>query len=111
MVTETLDILKVAGGFYKTLFRKDSQRACSLNNDFFSAEEKLSPNESETPQAPFSEEEIKKSVFDTYADGAPGPDGIPFFFYQHFWDLIKHDLIEMFDDFHKGKIDICIYIG
>lgn len=28
------------------------------------------------------------------------------FFYHKFWDLIKKDLVDMFEDFHKGKIDI-----
>jgi hypothetical protein len=27
-------------------------------------------------------------------------------FYQRFWDVIKLDLIEMFDDFHKGELDL-----
>ena len=28
-----------------------------------------------------------------------------FFFYQHFWDLIKDDLVAMFNEFHKGELD------
>lgn len=52
--------------------------------------------------APFTEEEIKNVVFSCYAEGAPGPDGLPFLFYQKFWDLVKGDLVSMFEDFHKG---------
>ena len=29
-------------------------------------------------EAPFSEEEVKKAIFGSYSDGAPGPDGLPF---------------------------------
>jgi hypothetical protein len=29
--------------------------------------------------AEFSEKEVKEAVFGSYADGAPGPDGFPFF--------------------------------
>ena len=36
----------------------------------------------------FSEEEIQKAVFGSYADGAPGPDGLSFLFYQQFWDVV-----------------------
>jgi hypothetical protein len=31
---------------------------------------------------------------------AAGPDGIPVEFYQHRWDIIKLDMMQMFNDFH-----------
>jgi hypothetical protein len=34
--------------------------------------------------ADFSEKEIRDAVFGSYAEGAPGPDGFSFLFYQHF---------------------------
>jgi hypothetical protein len=37
---------------------------------------------------------------------ASGPDGIPIEFYQHYWDLVKHDVLEMFTDFYEGTLDI-----
>jgi hypothetical protein len=57
-------------------------------------------------EAPFSEEEVMKAIFDSYSDGALGPDGLPFLFYQHFWDMLKDDLMAIFKDFHDGKLDI-----
>jgi hypothetical protein len=45
-------------------------------------------------------------VFESYSDGAPGPDRLSFMFYQRFWDVIKSALIEMFDDFYKGELDL-----
>jgi hypothetical protein len=38
---------------------------------------------------PFFEEEIKEAIFSSYAEGAPGPDGLSFLFYQKFWEVIK----------------------
>lgn len=38
---------------------------------------------------------------------AAGPDKIPIEFYQVCWDIVKHDIMQLFDDFHKGKVDIC----
>lgn len=32
----------------------------------------------------------------------------PSFFYQKFWDIIKKDVIAMFDEFYKGKLHIYI---
>lgn len=37
---------------------------------------------------------------------AAGPDSIPIEFYQTCWDIIKQDIIEIFYDFHKGKLDV-----
>jgi hypothetical protein len=56
--------------------------------------------------APFSEEEVRDAVFSCYAEGAPGPDGITFLFYQKFWEVIKHDILSMFKDFHEGELDL-----
>ena len=35
---------------------------------------------------------------------APGPDGFPAEFYQKIWDVIKHDLMNLFNEFHAGSL-------
>ena len=37
---------------------------------------------------------------------AAGPDSIPIEFFQTCWEIIKEDIVELFDDFHKGKLDV-----
>jgi hypothetical protein len=37
---------------------------------------------------------------------AAGPDSIPVEFYKKCWDIIKGDIIEMFNDFHEGRLDV-----
>ena len=37
---------------------------------------------------------------------APGPDGFPAEFYQVFWDVIKEDLMALFQDFHQGTLPL-----
>jgi hypothetical protein len=54
----------------------------------------------------FNENEVKDVVFGSYAEGAPGPDGFSFLFYQHFFELIKGDLMLMFDDWNKNELDL-----
>ena len=106
LVTDTKGMLDVASNFYKNLFRSEERSGVHLNPSFFSDGEKVNTSENDILEAPFSEEEIKRAVFESYSDGAPGPDGVPFFFYQHFWDLVKKDLIAMFEVFHKGELAI-----
>ena len=37
---------------------------------------------------------------------APGPDKFPAEFYQNFWELIKMDLLELFQDMHAGQLEL-----
>ena len=108
-VTEVDEMLKVASDFYKDLFKKENPSGFSLQNIFFSASEKVSPAENELLEAPFSETEVKEAIFSSYPDGAPSSDGIPFLFYQHFWDLVKNDLLDLFQAFHRGELDPATY--
>lgn len=52
----------------------------------------------------FSEKEIRDAVFQMEHNKAPGPDGFPAEFYQFFWETIKADLIQLFVEFHRGKL-------
>lgn len=35
-----------------------------------------------------------------------GPDKIPIEFYQSCWDIIKDDILELFNDFYNGNLDV-----
>ena len=54
--------------------------------------------------APFTEKEIRDAIFDMEHNKATGPDGFPAKFYQHFWEVIKGDLMDMFDDLYIGDL-------
>jgi hypothetical protein len=62
--------------------------------------------ENELFEAPFSENEVREAVFGSYAEGALGPDGFSFLFYQVFWDLIKGDLIKLVRLFEQGGLNL-----
>lgn len=55
---------------------------------------------------PVTLEELKTMIFELKKNKAPGPDGITGEFYMHFWDLVKHDMIDLINDFIKGLINI-----
>lgn len=49
---------------------------------------------------------MKNAIFGSYADGAPGPDGFPFLFYQTFWDVIKADLMKLVNSFWENNLNL-----
>ncbi|XP_020086093.1 uncharacterized protein LOC109708688 [Ananas comosus] len=56
--------------------------------------------------APFTISEVKTAVFSSAPEKAPGPDGLPMLFYQHFWNLIKDDIMGMFNNFYNGLANL-----
>ena len=36
-------------------------------------------------------------------EGAPGPDGIPIFFYKECWDVLGPEVMRVMGDFHAGR--------
>jgi hypothetical protein len=99
-------MLTVATDYYKDLFKWEARPDIRLDQDFFTSEEKVTSEENDSLDCRFTLDEIREAVFGSYADGAPGPDGLSFMFYLHFWDIIKFDLLEMFDDWFENRLDI-----
>jgi hypothetical protein len=56
--------------------------------------------------ASFLEKEVREAIFSSYAEGAPGPDDLPFLFYQNFWDIIKDDMLALVRRFQENKLDL-----
>jgi hypothetical protein len=73
----------IATDFYKNLFGMRINQI-STSNSFWREEEKVTVEENALLTSPLSEEEIKNVIFRSYADGALGPHGFPFLFYQRF---------------------------
>jgi hypothetical protein len=77
-----------------------------LDNSFWADDEKVTQEENEQLEKEISEEEVKKAIDDSYAEGAPCPYGFSFRFYQKFWEVIKGDFMALIRGFEKGEINI-----
>ena len=53
---------------------------------------------------PFSEEEVRLTVFQLNKEKALGPDGFTIVEYQECWNVIKEDLMRVFLEFHTNRI-------
>jgi len=60
----------------------------------------LDAGEASSLELPFEERKVLEVVKDLNRDKAPGPDGFTLAFFQDCWDVIKTDLIGVFQDFH-----------
>jgi hypothetical protein len=64
--------------------------------DFFSEEKNVSPRENIELEQKFTENEIREAVYGSYAEGAPGTDGLPFFVFPNHLENHKRGLVRTF---------------
>ena len=83
--------------YYKGLFGAPEESGITLDESRIDDIPQVSPQENAVLTAPYTEEEIRKAIFQMEHNKAPGPDGFPAEFYQTFWDIIKKDLLELFE--------------
>jgi hypothetical protein len=49
---------------------------------------------------------VQEAIFDMEHNKAPCPDGFLPEFYQNFWNTIKGDLMQMFQDLYAGDLPL-----
>ena len=63
----------------------------------------LNPSQQQQLICPFSEDEVKAAMRGLNNEGAPGPNGIPMFFYKDCWDTVGHKVMEALEEFREGR--------
>ena len=79
VVEDTEGIINFVVDYYKNLFGFSDKLDIDLSEDFWDASDPVSGEQNAFLEADFSESEVKVAVFGSYAEGAPGPDGLSFF--------------------------------
>jgi hypothetical protein len=82
-VESTKDIIGMATEYYRELFKYERRHDIKIAEDFFKEDDKMTKEENEALEIEFTEEEVRKVVFESYSDGTPRPDGLSFMFYQY----------------------------
>jgi hypothetical protein len=77
-----------------------------LRDEIWEESEKLSDFDRADMDREFSKEEIKYVIDQMERNKAAGPDGFPIEFYQSCWEIVKDDLMALFNDFYLHKIDL-----
>jgi Reverse transcriptase (RNA-dependent DNA polymerase) len=105
VTTSLSDIQKHIFHFYKSLFGSKGNKVAKLDNQFWKDKYLLSDLDRQILSKPFTEEELKIAVFGSEAFGAPGQDGFSFLFYQHFFELVKPDLLVLLQKFYSNSLE------
>jgi hypothetical protein len=92
--------------YYKELFGPEEDSQMSLGNDFWIERRRLADEEALALIKPFTLKELEEALKDMDANASPGPDGIPVGFYKGFWNEIKFTMFEMFQDLHRGGLNL-----
>uniref|UniRef100_A0A453IJZ7 Reverse transcriptase domain-containing protein n=1 Tax=Aegilops tauschii subsp. strangulata TaxID=200361 RepID=A0A453IJZ7_AEGTS len=93
-------------GFYKALFSTSPRGGLSLAPSFWDPHQLVSDTENAALTAPFSKAEVWTAIKGMNSASAPGPDGLPVKFFQTFWDVIKPEVMALFEEFYVGAIDL-----
>ena len=92
--------------YYKNMFGEPEEGNFSVDKSRTYDIPQVSDEENVHLTAPYSEDEVKKAVFQMEHNKATGPDGFPAEFYQTFWEIIKTDLLELFNALHVGQLKL-----
>jgi hypothetical protein len=92
--------------YYEGLFGSPEEGNFSMDETRIDDIPQVSIEENGLLTAPYSEEEVKKVVFQMEHNKAPCSDGFPAEFYQNFWEVIKLDLLELFSSLHSGQLEL-----
>jgi hypothetical protein len=92
--------------YYKSLFSEPLSWRPRLDNLEF---DRLNGEEAASLEYPFEEKEVREVIKGMDRDKAPGPDGFSMAFFQDCWEVIKEDVMAVFEEFYtRGKFVKCI---
>ena len=92
---------------FKNLLGTSDPRLLTLQLDIWNTSEKLTLEQQNFLECPFTLEEIRSTLFSCNPSKTPGPDGISFLFYQTYWDLVQADLKLLVQSFYYRTLDLC----
>lgn len=99
------NLLKHTTEYYTNLFGPEEEHNIHINQSLWDECEKVSDLDNENLCRPFTEQ-VKSALFQMEKHKVAGPDKISIEFYQTCQDIIKDDIMQLFTDFHNGKVDI-----
>ena len=106
-LSETRDIIKETHNFYKSLFSAQ-QNDPTKQTEFLNIETPtLTPNGCNSCEGHVTENELKLALQTMENNKSPGLDGLSTNFYKHFWPILGHELVHIYNyAFDHGQLPL-----
>ena len=102
--TDENGVEKVAVDYFDGLF--SSTNPTEFDRFLEEIGSSISPQMNEMLLRLATEEDVRQALFMMHPEKASGPDGMTALFYQHSWNIIKKDVVELVNNFLViGDID------
>ena len=99
--TDTGEIAGIAKEYYKSLFTASNN--LNMDDVLASVDRVVTGEMVRNLVRPYTAEEVRTTLFQMHPSKAPDPDGISPFFFQRFWHIVGHDIME--------AILLCLHSG
>ncbi|XP_062014381.1 uncharacterized protein LOC133730890 [Rosa rugosa] len=90
--SETLEIQRILKLYFQNIFAAETVNMEALATVITATPCKVTDHMNDALLAPYTDEEIKKALFQMHPSKSPGPDGMSPFFYQKYWSIVSHDV-------------------
>ena len=93
MTEDKAELEEMTTEFYKNLYT--SERVQNMEQVIDTVPVKVTPEMNDILNAPYSQDEVKKALFQMFPIKAPGPDSFPAHFFQRHWDVCGADVTKV----------------
>ncbi|KAJ4430823.1 hypothetical protein ANN_19414 [Periplaneta americana] len=104
-ITGTPLILEEAFKYFQARFRHRVHSEQDQHNVLQYLQRAISLDDQQLLEQPITEEEIRRAIISASSKSAPSPDGITYTFYKAYWDFVKEQLLQVFNEVFKCQVD------
>lgn len=106
VITGDTELKNCITNYYKGLFGQSQDNNISFDESRIDDISQVSEVKNDMLVFPFTIQEVKDAIFQMEHNKSPGPGGFPAEFYQVFWEIIKYDLMMLFEEFHEEHLPL-----
>ncbi|KAJ3584710.1 hypothetical protein NHX12_015205 [Muraenolepis orangiensis] len=97
-LTEPSQIRRRAVSFYSTLYTSEYEEGETLSEGFCNGLPQVSEEANSQLEGPLTIQELQTALQGMQGWRAPGIDGLSVEFYRAYWDVLSHDLLDVFNE-------------